>query len=106
MKWQLSAGAAAALLPPLGPGDPQRRLGRPLRRDAGLAADPRRGARRRAGCTWRWASAATASSSARSSASLLAQLITTGESPDLHPYRPTRFAEGALTRGLYAGVIG
>jgi sarcosine oxidase, subunit beta len=37
---------------------------------------------------------------------LLAQLITTGESPDLHPYRPTRFAEGDLTQGLYAGVVG
>jgi sarcosine oxidase subunit beta len=37
---------------------------------------------------------------------LLAQLITTGEAPDLQPYRPTRFAEGALTQGLYAGVIG
>jgi sarcosine oxidase, subunit beta len=37
---------------------------------------------------------------------LLAQLITTGDSPDLHPYRPTRFAEGDLTQGLYAGVVG
>ncbi|HMA34195.1 MAG TPA: FAD-dependent oxidoreductase [Chloroflexia bacterium] len=37
---------------------------------------------------------------------LLAQLITTGEAPDLHPYRPTRFAEGQLTQGLYAGVVG
>ena len=37
---------------------------------------------------------------------LLAQLITTGESPDLYPYRPTRFAEGALTQGLYPGVVG
>jgi sarcosine oxidase, subunit beta len=37
---------------------------------------------------------------------LLAQLITTGAAPDLDPYRPGRFAEGALTQGLYPGVVG
>jgi hypothetical protein len=34
---------------------------------------------------------------------LLAQLITTGEAPELHAYRPTRFAEGALNRGGVRG---
>ena len=36
----------------------------------------------------------------------LHRMALTGESPDLHPYRPTRFAEGDLTQGLYAGVVG
>ncbi|MGI8586807.1 MAG: NAD(P)/FAD-dependent oxidoreductase [Chloroflexia bacterium] len=37
---------------------------------------------------------------------LMAQLITTGEAAELHPYRPSRFAEGKLTQGLYPGVVG
>ncbi len=37
---------------------------------------------------------------------LLAQLITTGEAPDLVPYRPGRFAEGTTQPGRYGGVIG
>ncbi|HUS13690.1 MAG TPA: FAD-dependent oxidoreductase [Chloroflexia bacterium] len=37
---------------------------------------------------------------------LMAQLMTTGAAPELEPYRPARFAEGRLTRGLYAGVVG